>query len=153
MGNKLIDFESDETLHYILTSVIKRKETVNKLKAKEKKWKLLFLASVTAVISYFFFIFQSGFFTTFSEFFSFLLGNIGHLMFLLLTVSLYFYTVQLQKKRRKQKRLFKICAVRLLKEAKSYGRRLKHGSTEKKRSAGCSPPMELIYIMKTNRIA
>jgi len=40
MENKVIDFESDETLQYILASVIKRKETVNKLKAKEKKWKL-----------------------------------------------------------------------------------------------------------------
>lgn len=56
MENKVIDFESDETLQYILASVIKRKETVNKLKAKEKKWKFLFLASVTAVISYFFHI-------------------------------------------------------------------------------------------------
>ncbi|MGV6997182.1 DUF2663 family protein [Priestia megaterium] len=106
MENKVIDFESDETLQYILASVIKRKETVNKLKAKEKKWKLLFLASETAVISYFFFIFQSGFFTTFSEFFSFLLGNMGHLMFLLLTVSLYFYTVQLRKKKRESRKDF-----------------------------------------------
>lgn len=56
MENKVVDFENDETLQYILASVIKRKETVNKLKAKEKKWKLLFLASVTAVISYFFHI-------------------------------------------------------------------------------------------------
>jgi hypothetical protein len=37
MENKVIDFESDETLQYILASVIKRKEAVNKLKAKEKK--------------------------------------------------------------------------------------------------------------------
>lgn len=71
MENKVIDFESDETLQYILASVIKRKETVNKLKAKEKKWKLLFLASVTAVISYFFFIFQSGFLRRLANFFHF----------------------------------------------------------------------------------
>ncbi len=61
LENKLIDFESDETLQYILASVIKRKETVNKLKAKEKRWKLLFLASLTAVISYFFSYFKAVF--------------------------------------------------------------------------------------------
>ncbi|MBY0060480.1 DUF2663 family protein [Priestia aryabhattai] len=118
MENKVIDFESDETLQYILASVIKRKEIVNKLKAKEKKWKILFLASVTTVISYFFFIFQSGFFTTFSEFFSFLLGNMGHLMFLLLTVSLYFYTVQLQKKGEKAEKTFQDLRCEIIKRSK-----------------------------------
>ncbi|MEK1830641.1 hypothetical protein AAAC51_20840 [Priestia megaterium] len=42
MENKVIDFESDETLQYILASVIKRKETVNKLKAKEKNGSFCF---------------------------------------------------------------------------------------------------------------
>ncbi|MFS8605210.1 hypothetical protein LRO89_21570 [Priestia megaterium] len=71
MENEVIDFESDETLQYILASVIKRKETVNKLKAKEKKWKILFLASVTTVISYFFSYFKAVFLRRLANFFHF----------------------------------------------------------------------------------
>nr|WP_239583346.1 DUF2663 family protein [Metabacillus iocasae] len=102
----------------MLQTVIDRKRKFERLKEKEKKLTLAFIAALLLVGLYLFFSFSKISIFSFSAAISFLVGETYHLFFILAVMSSYLYLLQIHKKSEKAEKEFHDLRCEIIQKSK-----------------------------------